>query len=498
MKKIVSISLIGLMILCCSSTASSKNYYEKNSDQISIDRCLSTLTNEQYDYLIITSEDLTDSIYSSSFINWKKQIGFSLKIVTVSDDEITNQNGIDLAEQIRNFLSEYYQTCEVKYVLLIGDIDTIPMRYCYPDPDNHKNYHGNAILYDILGGGAYPTDHYYADLSSPDNESWDADGDGFHGEIGEDNPDMKAEIRVGRIPTSNPTRVTITLDKIVHFEQDTGAWKQNVLHAGAQMWFPNEIDYHSWKYYFDYGEIYTHIGLDGAFILSEMENNFMDKFNITHFSEQSGKIKSKYEWKSLDKDSFSSTWRNGKFGIVNWVAHGYPFGILRKVQVRQDEDNFSEIIERKWEPMLDIFSNLDDDFPSVVYASSCLVGIPEHNLLGNFAIDLLTKPNFGSAVSIICNTRSPIENPYWPDIPGGSSAMMYTFYRLLINNLKGSCSIGEALFTMKSYHLKNESWAGYWSERYPENANYYLQIDYRMQYSLNLYGDPSLMIGGYT
>ena len=110
------------------------------------------------------------------------------------------------------------------------------MRYCYADPQNHR--------FDIFDwtSGEVPTDYYYADLSLSDSESWDQDGDGYFGEFNQDNPDFIADVYVGRIPTSNPSRVTYTLNKIVRFEGDTSEWKQNALHAGAFFYFINEED----------------------------------------------------------------------------------------------------------------------------------------------------------------------------------------------------------------------------------------------------------------
>ncbi len=99
------------------------------------------------------------------------------------------------------------------------------MRYCYPDPTNHR--------FDIFDwtSGEVPTDYYYADLSSSDADSWDLDGDGYYGEYEQDNPDFFPEVYVGRIPSNIQSRITYTLDKIVTFEQDTGEWKNNALNV---------------------------------------------------------------------------------------------------------------------------------------------------------------------------------------------------------------------------------------------------------------------------
>ena len=162
-----------------------------------------------YDYVIITTNELKNVVSSSNFLNWKASLGYNIKFVTITDSKITSQPGVDLAEQIRNFLREYYISWGIKYVLIVGDYTTVPMRYCSPDPD--------WLISTV------PTDTYYADLSYPDSESWDSNGDGYYGVYGQDNPDFVPEIYVGRIPTSDISRLTYTLDKITSFEQDTGS-----------------------------------------------------------------------------------------------------------------------------------------------------------------------------------------------------------------------------------------------------------------------------------
>ena len=198
-------------------------------------KSIEMLNNYQtYDYVIITTESLNNAITSSTFLDWKALIGFNVKIVNITDNEIVSQTGEDLPEKIRNFLRSYYQNWGIKYVLIVGNHATIPMRYCYPDPTNHR--------FDIFDwtSGEVPTDYYYADLSSSDSESWDLDNDGYYGEYGHDLPDFFPEVYVGRIPTNVKSRITYTLDKLVTFEQDTGDWKTNALHAGAFFYFTNE------------------------------------------------------------------------------------------------------------------------------------------------------------------------------------------------------------------------------------------------------------------
>jgi hypothetical protein len=412
---------------------------------------------DTYDYIIITTSGLLEAITSSDFLSWKTILGYNLRTALITDPEITGQPGADLGEQIRNFLRSYYGPWGIEYVLLVGDYATIPMRYCYPDSDNHLNGAGDPAAWPWSGD--VPTDYYYADLSFPDAASWDSDGDGYYAEYRQDDPDFLAEVYVGRIPTSNSYRITYTLNKLVAFEQDTGAWKQQALHAGAIAYYANE----------DYSG--RELG-DGASILDSIETDIMSGWEISHYSEQEGLAPSAYDWPALTEAAFIGDWRNGQYGIVNWGAHGSSNRVARKIWSWDDGDGVPESNEMSWPNFISITSDLDDDYPSIVFAVSCLVGYPESNAWGNLGIDLLTEPSFGASAGIVSGTRV-----VWGS-KGGGDLHGYEFNRYLINGPTGPEKIGDALYDSEFYINQTYSW-----EHYSEYWN---------MFCYNLFGDPSL------
>ena len=415
-------------------------------------------TENTYNYVIITTNDLSSAITSSDFISWKNMLGYDVKIINITDSEITGQPGQDLAEQIRNFLREYYIDWSIEYVLIVGDYETVPMRYCYPDPTNHENTAGTPGG----SGGEVPTDYYYADLSSSDADSWDFDGDGYHGEYGQDQPDFLPEVYVGRIPINDPSRILYTLEKTVAFEQDTGDWKNHALHAGAFFYFTNEL-----------GSGIS--AMDGATCCAHIETDFMNGWTINHYSEQEGLETSVYPWDPLSEAAFTSDWRTGQYSIINWGAHGWSNSIARKVWSWDDGDGIPEAHEISWPTLLSTSSNLDDDYPSIVTAISCYVGYPEPNTWGNMGIDLLTKPSYGASIGVIASARAPYGTIDWPTNPGGSDSIIYEFNNNLINK---SEKVGEALYNSKYFCNLNYNW--------------YSWVEYNDLYTFNLFGDPSL------
>jgi len=418
-----------------------------------------------YDYVIITTSDLIGSVTSSAFPAWKTELGHSLRTVLITDAEIATQPGYDLEEQIRNFLRECYGPWGIEYVLLVGDYATVPMRICYPDPSFH--------VYDPSDPGLFapgtPTDHYYADLSYPDSESWDLDGDGYLGEYGEDLPDFLPEVYVGRIPVNDAGRITYTLNKSVTFEQDGGSWKKNALHPTTILFFENQ-NYSGYPF------------IDGATVIDSIETGLMDGWNITHMSEQYGLVTSLFPWPAVSEGAFMDLWRNGQHAVVNWSGHGWSHDVCRTVWEWDDGDGVPERANGELcnISLINVLTNLDDDHPSVVFAISCNVGYPEPNAWGNLGIDLATEPGWGAAVGMVSASRPSAISADWKNSPGGAEQICFDFNRHLVSEGK---NVGVAVYDGKYDATNVYGWADL--------------FEYANVYNVNLYGDPSLRVAGY-
>ena len=418
-----------------------------------------------FDYLIVTTDELLSAVESTSFIAWKTETGFSVKTITVSDPLITSQQGESQAEQIRNFLREYYGVWGIEYVLFVGDYESVPMQICYPDPDFHVYDPSNPGL---VAPGT-PTDAYYADLSFPDSESWDLDGDGFPGEFGQDMPDFLCELSVGRIPVNNPMWIMDVLARTVAFEQDSGSWKNNVLNAGTILFFENQ----------DYGGYPL---VDGAVLLDSMETGLMTGMNITHMSEQWGLQKSLLPWPAISEGIFSNHWRTGEYSVVNWSGHGWPDGAARSVWSWDDGDGVPETSNGEINSLyfINVLSTvLENDHPSVVFAISCDVGYPEPNMWGNCGIDMLASPEWGTSIGVVSASRPAAVSGDWKNSPGGTEQICYEFNRYLFQEADRT---GDALYNGKYHANSVYGWE--------------MVYEYMNLYNFNLYGDPSLELSG--
>lgn len=137
---------------------------------------------------------------------------------------LKTSEGVDDPEKLKRFLYQQWRQSGLGYVLLVGDVDVLPVRYMTLD----------RITPAAFDYAFYPSDLYYADLAKRDGgfENWNARTEGFHaGYFGEvrgeknkadpinyDEVDYLPEIAVGRWPVSTAAEVRTVAAKTVAYE----------------------------------------------------------------------------------------------------------------------------------------------------------------------------------------------------------------------------------------------------------------------------------------
>ena len=144
----------------------------------------------------------------------------------VSLEEVLKSSpGVDAPERLKRYLYEAWHTRRLGYLLLVGDVDVMPVRYMVTDRATPA-----AFNYAF-----YPSDLYYADLAKPNGafEDWNAMKQGFHaryfgevrgetnkrGPINFDQVDYRPEIAFGRWPVSNEEEVRTVAAKTIAYEE---------------------------------------------------------------------------------------------------------------------------------------------------------------------------------------------------------------------------------------------------------------------------------------
>jgi len=342
-----------------------------------------TGTKENFDFVIITLDLLTLSV--APLVDWETIKGRSVQVVTTSWIN-SNYTGYDLAEKMRNFLREKYPSGEwgIEDVLLVGDYDDVPMRRCWQD----------------LGYGMPETDLYYAELSLPDNQSWDADGDRRWGE-NSDPIDFYSEVNVGRIPWSQPSTVLSICEKSVAYEQNNDpAFKKNILLLGAFFW-PDT---------------------DNAVLMElKVDQPWMSDWTMTRMYEQ-GYSSYPMDY-NLTFNNVRSVWSSGQYAFVNWAGHGSPYS--------------SHIYYYTGEGFATTSTcpYLNDDYPAIIFADACSNSDTDYPNIGR---EMLKQ----GSVGFLGATKVAYGRGAWDDPYDGSSQSLDYFFTTSVTS--GNYTQGEA------------------------------------------------------
>ncbi len=355
-------------------------------------------------YLVLTTDALAASTTVQDFVAHKGTLGFTVYVATPSD--WSGFPGSEEADKIRNFLIDRYGPWNLRWLLIIGSMNAIPMKIAYPSSTDHAN------------GWPTPTDAYYADLTG----DWDTDGDGYFGEWSEDAPDFAAELQVGRIPFDDEATVASVLQKTMTYATTDGDWRRTALLAMAVLDYTGA------------GEIRT----DGAPLGEEMRDLFLNPAGFASYRlYEEGPPSTVWSHEGpLTLADMTSTWADG-YGFVAWWGHGSRYGAYRRLP-----SGYSPFIT------YDNISGLDDSKPSIVFQTSCLNAQPEFTNLG---AELLKH----GAVAVVGGTRDTWYYLYWDEYTdGGNATMAFLFgQNLVADQDSAGAAFADAKATYASDHL---------------------------------------------
>lgn len=376
---------------------------------------------EQYNYVIITLDSLTSAV--TPLVDWESAKGRSVNVVTTTWIS-NNYEGYDLAAKMREFLRDKYpsESWGITDVCLVGGYDDVPMRRCAQNQ----------------GYGQPETDYYYAELSLPDSESWDANGNHQYGE-NSDPIDFETEIVVGRIPWSDPDVVQSICEKSVAYEQNNDeSFKKNILLLGAYFWSDT----------------------DNA-VLMEYKTNpsnypWMSDWTKTKLYEDA---QSQYPCDyDLSYSNVESVWSEGTYAFVNWAGHGSPTACY-------------EYYPSQPFVSTDTCLQLNDEYPAIIFADACSNSDTDELNIGQAMLKR-------GGVGFLGATKVAYGMPAWNDPYDGSSQSLDCFFTTHVTS--GEYTQGEA----HQWSLR---------EMYVNDLWYYPRYE-TFQWGA-LWGNPSLTMG---
>ena len=254
---------------------------------------------DNYDLLIIAPDKWLDSL--QPLVEHKNSHGVKTKLVGLS--EALKENGRDDAEKVKYFIKDEIENDGIKYVMLVGGRHGgilnekwwVPVRYSHLDDDS--NYEAS-----------YLSDLYFADIYKYEDgkavfDDWDSNGNGIYAEWsfhGKDILDLHPDVYVGRLACRNEYEVKLMVNKIIEYETGDAAnkpWFKRMVLVGG--------DSYNDSYHYIEGEIATWEAY------KYMETKGFEAVKVWASEED------------LNPDSISSAINNGA-GFVYFCGHGNP------------------------------------------------------------------------------------------------------------------------------------------------------------------------------
>jgi hypothetical protein len=406
---------------------------------------------DSYDLVIIAPEAFHDDL--QPLINHKIAHGLQTMFQSVEDIYASNQ-GRDHQEQIKEFIKYAVDNWDTAYVLLCGDINTVPIR---------------ETTMSTWGGLSLPTDLYYADIydSQGNFASWDTNHNNIFGEYTRDGGaidqvDLYPDVMVGRLPCSSSREVQQLVDKIITYETQTYGkeWFQRLILLGGDT-FPGHGVYE--------GEVVTEqIGLE------------MAQFQPVTLWTSTGS----YNPLTINQEITKGA------GFLSYSGHGYEQGFgTSPPNIDQRIEYYTPFLlgQRNGDKLPIVFfdacltssidftlANLDDWLPLPLISILDNLGLDTSRLFPCFAWSMLKKVN-GGAIATIGATRVAFTHVDETGAHGGAGYLNVHFFE----GYEPGTTVA-AMFR----HAQNDY------------LNY-VEKDYLTIEEFILLGDPSLKVGGY-
>ena len=413
-------------------------FVEKTAVQITIKKpALRVEENDSYDLLIISPRVFKKTL--NKLVEHKNKHGVSTKLVTLNEiftGKYFETTGRDKPEQIKYFIYNAFRKWGVDFVLLVGNVNRLPMRETWMGTGKNER----TVL----------TDLYYADLCFGNGTfcNWDSNKNGYYGEVWhaaqDDLVDLYPDVYLGRLACNNLFELNTVVDKIISYENGAYAksWSKKMILIGGDT-FPSDDDFYEGEFEIDKiaesTPTMTHV------MLKTSENNF--------------------SYKRLNDEI------NRGAGFVGYSGHGFETG----VGTHPPKDD--EWVDYQMYHLLGLRNK--DKLP-IVFFSACLTGRLDYNILNLFAdiwhyllkMPRLAKPELefpvlfpcfawatvaqpnGGAVAAIGATRVAYDMINESGIYGGGCYLSWKFFE----SLSKSTYVSEMLVSAKNDYLNNVSW----------------------------------------
>ena len=204
--------------------------------------------------LIVAPDEFQNTL--QRLIDWKNKTGIPTYIVNW---ETLQTQGRDQPEKIKYAIDTHYRQHGVRYVMLVGDSEKLPVRYTLSAYEKGKTFPHDILnhhwswddasghheeTWNWCNGGRwyhamvdfmpyfFCSELYYADLYDKWGvfDTWDKNNNGYFGEryrsdLNPEGINLMPDVAVGRIPASSVQEVDNYVTKVINYE--THAWNSD-------------------------------------------------------------------------------------------------------------------------------------------------------------------------------------------------------------------------------------------------------------------------------
>ncbi|UCF13338.1 MAG: hypothetical protein JSW06_03530 [Thermoplasmatales archaeon] len=436
--------------------------------------------NNVYDMLIIAPSKFKR--YIQPLVCYKNIRGVKTKLVELKEVyERMFWYGRDEAEKIKYFIKNAVEYWGITYVLLVGGIKgqtsswNMPVRYSHVVPPDEQEYAEQSFISDL----------YYADIYDGSGifSSWDSNQDDIFAvwnETYKEEMDLYPDVYLGRLPCRNVREVKIMVKKIINYEKDKcdDSWFKNLLLVAGDSY--NDVNQ------FNEGEL-----------ISEKAIEYMPGFTPVKIYASQQDINRRTVNKAMNKGSgFAYFCGHGSPG--SWSTHFPPNGTEWTTGYKLHDMMF--LRNRGKLPIVVVGGCHNGQFD--VTMSNILRDIKEYGFINYFNYWFwyyewvpncwswwLTSKNGGGAIATISNTGLGTHGEDDSDN----------------NSIADYLEVLDGWLELRFLQLYGEENYDILGENHGETLTEYLhrfigdeaKMDVKMVQQWELFGDPSLKIGGY-
>lgn len=490
-KKVGIVIVIGVMLLGTSTNAGINTSVVRNTE-VTISPEASSLQNNHYDMVVIAPGIFSTPL--QPLINHKNNHTIST-ILKTTETIYTEYEGRDNPEKIKYFIKDAVEQWNIRYVLLVGGKEQVPVRYVTVYSSVGELHLDGMTFNTFLMKGPtsspiFITDLYYADVYDDTGNfcNWDLNNNSVFGEVdGEtsiDTVDLFPDVYIGRLLCQTTADVEIVVNKIITYEMTAYGqeWFNNLILCGGDT-HPNSFLKETFfcKAVENKTGVQSRCAWEGEYT-SDLIADLLDTFHSKkYFASGLFGIRAK----SLTTKNINTAINDGA-GFLYFNLHGAPDVMLTFPPFNSkytiplpypDGYKISEV------PQLTNGNNL----PIAVFLSCSTGDFSE--VSSPFAWEIV-KHETGGSIASFAPTTIGLE------LPGTLAASVWTgkeAISIFEAYADGKNTLGEIWSESIIRHLEDEvAWSLY--EIFDEPV---LWMNYLSLENWMLFGDPSLKIGGY-